>query len=86
MNEVTETQKELLATIDRASKSSKRYASKIKELRLQVGKEGCEHPVTRPYRWEHDSGYGSQKWIDSEQCTLCLKKRPWPTMSVWYDA
>jgi len=86
MSEVTDTQQQLLATIERASKSSRRYAKKIKELRDRVNEEGCEHPVTRPYRWESDNGYGRQRWIESEQCTLCLKKRPWPSMSVWNDA
>jgi hypothetical protein len=37
----------------------------------------CDHPIVVDYQWEHDNGYGRQKMITGEQCTLCGAKRPW---------
>lgn len=43
----------------------------------------CDHPIRRPYQWEWDDGYGHQKMITGDRCTLCGAKRPWAAHSPW---
>jgi hypothetical protein len=51
---------------DRARPIEAETSALIKELRGI-----CDHPETRDYPWEYDSGYGVQTRMVAQQCVFC---------------
>lgn len=40
----------------------------------------CDHSMTEPFDWEHDTGYGVQTKCTGTRCTICGAKKYY---SVW---
>lgn len=65
-----------------------KHAPIIAKLEQKLAKEGCTHPTNahESFTWEHDNGYGVQKWLPGVKCTLCGKLNHWPGHStLWTD-
>jgi hypothetical protein len=72
-----------LARIDELNNDISAIRQKIQDIRDAIS-PFCKHKYTRNYRWEHDNGYGRQKWMTGLECLLCGKRNSWPGMSqLW---
>jgi|WetSurSiteA1Bulk_404760.scaffolds.fasta_scaffold00048_22 hypothetical protein len=44
----------------------------------------CSHQLTKPFEWEHDSGYGRQTRMVGVQCCICKKVKYWNSKyEIW---
>lgn len=75
--ELTEAQERLIAACDARDRVVRMYDDLIKSLRDAVVEEGCDHPETVPYTWEHDDGYGTQSPVTGKRCVFCGASNPW---------
>lgn len=80
---MTEAQKRYLGLVEEARYIATLYRDEIEQTRAQIIEEGCTHPVTCPYIWEWDSGYGRQKMIEGLRCVFCRATKGWKNMGIW---
>lgn len=76
-------QDELRKALESQRRSALRWDKRVKKLRDELLDLGCDHPDTREYQWEWDSGYGVQRTKTGLQCKLCRMRKPWKTMGQW---
>ena len=76
-----------LALKHQARVQHRAYARVKKARKALLEADNCTHPEEHrvDYRWEHDNGYGRQKWITGVRCELCGAKQSWKSMnSNWW--
>ena len=81
---MTDEERKVASALKNLSKVSKRAGKRLSDAREKLG-DSCTHPEKHvtTYRWEHDNGYGRQKWLEGLFCNLCLRRKPWKTMGRW---
>lgn len=47
----------------------------------------CDHPAeyVDDWCWEHDNGYGVQRWVNGKRCRICGATKPYATSSSWAE-
>lgn len=82
---MTPAEKAVAKAFEAARKSRECHAVKIECALVELLKVGCTHPeeYRGEYRWEHDNGYGRQRWVTGDRCGLCGAKRAWKGHGVW---
>lgn len=77
---------ERMITVYEAEKArvDKRFRMRIAAARIKLA-ENCDHPAkfVTEYNWEHDNGYGRQKWIKGKACGICGARQSWADFSGW---
>jgi hypothetical protein len=76
-------QKNLLEKMKMKRIKASKLIAEAEEFRKQVIKEGCDHSINSPYKWEHDNGYGKQTKIDGFRCDVCGALDSWGTGKFW---
>lgn len=66
-------------------KARQRALAAVERAKEALLAAGCTHPVAYlvDYQWEHDNGYGRQKWITGQRCRLCGAHQSWKGSSGW---
>lgn len=79
-NEFNKKLKQLEKIADKISKFNVKHNTEYLAIKQELAKN-CPHPASyvQDYRWEWDSGYGTQSMRTGKRCSLCDGKDAWQT-------
>lgn len=68
-------------------KVNKKYSDRVLSLKARLAVSGkCSHQSVREYDWEHDNGYGRQRWCKGLECNICGLRNSYPDSSTnWHN-